>query len=117
VGDADRELGKRSPQCLFVVRPVLPCGLKHFVRVERQAPVQQILGNSQGFGRRQLEVIRNAWNAFAALRKWSTEGVAGTIASGWPDSSRSRSATWSLWHDGDSLTRPADLPSQGITRE
>ena len=82
MGDADRELGKCLPQCLLVVRAVLPCGLEHFVRVERQAPVQQILGIGQGFGRRQLEVIRNAWNAFAALRKWSTEGVAGTSASG-----------------------------------
>jgi hypothetical protein len=52
------------------------------VRVERQAPVQQILGKGQGLGWRQLEVIRNAWNAFASPRKWSTEGIAGTIASG-----------------------------------
>jgi hypothetical protein len=52
------------------------------VRVECKAPVQQILGIGQGFGRWQDEVIRNAWDAFSALRKWSTEGVAGTIASG-----------------------------------
>jgi hypothetical protein len=52
------------------------------VRVERQAPVEQILGKGEGLGWRQLEVIRNAWNAFASPRKWSTEGIAGTIASG-----------------------------------
>ena len=52
------------------------------MRIEREAPVQQILGKGQGFGRWQDEVIRNAWNAFSALRKWSTESVAGTIASG-----------------------------------
>ena len=50
--------------------------------VERQAPVQQILRIAEGFGRRQLEVIRYAWDAFTALRKWSTESVAGTSASG-----------------------------------
>ena len=76
------ELSQGLPQCLLVVRAVLPCGLEHFVRVECQAPVQQILGIGEGFGRRQLEVIRNAWNAFTALRKWSTQSVAGTSASG-----------------------------------
>jgi hypothetical protein len=82
MGDADRELGKCLPQCPLLVGAVLPCGLEHFVRVERQPPVQQVLGKGQGFGRRQIEVIGNAWSAFAAPRKWSTECVAGTIASG-----------------------------------
>jgi hypothetical protein len=82
MGDADRELGKCLPQCLLVVRTVLPRGLEHFVRVEGQAPIQQILSAGQCFGRRQLEVVRNAGNAFAALRKRLTEGVAGTLASG-----------------------------------
>jgi hypothetical protein len=52
------------------------------VRVERQAPVQQILRIAERFGRRQLEIIRDAWNAFTALRKWSTKSVAGASASG-----------------------------------
>ena len=52
------------------------------MRVEGQAMVQQILGKGQGFGRRQLEVVGNAWNAFAAPRKWAAEGVARTIAPG-----------------------------------
>ena len=82
VGDADSELGQALPQHPLIVRAVLPCGLEHFVRVERQAPVQQILGKGQGLGRSQLEVVWNARNAFAALRKWSAESVARAGASG-----------------------------------
>ena len=52
------------------------------MRVECQALVQQILGIGDGFGRRQVKIIRDSWNAFTALRKWSTESVAGASASG-----------------------------------
>jgi Amidase len=82
MGDADRELGKGLPQCLLVVRAVLPCGLEYLVRVKGQAPIQQVLRVGEGFGRRQFEIIRDTRNALAALRKWPTKGVAGTGASG-----------------------------------
>lgn len=44
--------------------------------------VQQILGIGEGFGRRQLDVIRDRWHALAAYRKGSTDGVAWTGATG-----------------------------------
>jgi hypothetical protein len=60
------------------VRAVLPRGLEHLVRVERQALVQQILGVGQGFRRSQVEIVRDAGHAIAALRKGSAKGVAGS---------------------------------------
>jgi len=52
VGDADRELGKALPEQPLILWTVLPCGLEHLVGVERQTPVQQILGIGQRCGRR-----------------------------------------------------------------
>src|SRR5215208_4623926 len=84
VGDADRELGKGLPECPLLDRAVLPRRLEHLVRVECQAPIQQVLRIVKGFGRRQLEIIRDTRNALAARRKWPTEGVSRTAASGPP---------------------------------
>jgi hypothetical protein len=101
VGDADRELGQALPQHPFIVRAVLPCGLEHLVRVECQAPVQQVLGVREGLGRRLLEVIWDAWNSLTALRKWPAESVTRAGASrgppGVPNRSRSR-RRWALQH-------------------
>ena len=44
-------------------------------------PVQQVLGIGEGFGRGQLEVIRDACNTHTAQRKWPTKGVARAGAS------------------------------------
>ena len=77
VGDADCELGQALPQRSLVVRAVLPRGLKHLVRVERRALVQQILGVGEGFVRGQLEIVWDAGHAPAARRKESAQGVAG----------------------------------------
>jgi hypothetical protein len=60
VGDANSELGQALPQHPLIVRAVLPCGLEHLMRGECQATVQQILGIREGFGWRQLEIIRDA---------------------------------------------------------
>ena len=60
VGDANSELGQALSQHTLIVRAVLPCGLEHLMRVECQATVQQILGICEGFGWRQLEIIRDA---------------------------------------------------------
>jgi hypothetical protein len=58
------------------------CGLEHLVGVKCQPPVQQILGMGEGFGRRQLEVIRDTWNALTAPGKRSADRVARAGASG-----------------------------------
>jgi hypothetical protein len=82
VGDADCELRQPLPEHALIVRPVLPCGLEHLVRVKCQPAVQQVLGIGEGFGRRQLKVIRDTWNAFTASGKRSAESVARAGASG-----------------------------------
>jgi hypothetical protein len=78
MGDADRELGKGLPQCLLFGWPVLPGRLEHLMRVECQAPAQQVLRIGEGFVRRQLEIIRDARNALAARRKWPAELITRT---------------------------------------
>ena len=60
MGDANSELGQALPQHPLIVWAVLPCGLEHLMGVECQATVQQILGIGEGFGWRQLEIIRDA---------------------------------------------------------
>ena len=81
VGDADRELSQPLPERALFVRPVLPCGLKHLVGVEGESAVQQILGVGEGFDRRQLQVVRDACNAFAPWRKRAAQRVARAPAS------------------------------------
>ena len=80
--DPDRELRKGLPQCPLLDRPVLPCRLEHLMRIERQAPIQQVLRIVESLGGRQFEVIWDARNALAALRKRPAKGVARTAASG-----------------------------------
>jgi hypothetical protein len=60
VGDANSELGQTLPQHALIVWAVLPCSLEHVMRIESQATVDPILGIGEGFGWRQLEIIRDA---------------------------------------------------------
>ena len=58
------------------------CWVKHLVCVERHAPVEQLLGMGEGFGRRQLEVVRDRWIARTVAGKRSAKGVARARTSG-----------------------------------
>jgi hypothetical protein len=75
VNDANGELGQALPQRSLGVRTTFPRGLEHLVRVERQVPVQQILGVGERFRRWQLEIVRDPRNSGTAGRQKSAHGI------------------------------------------
>ncbi|GAM50615.1 hypothetical protein NSK11_contig00166-0001 [Nocardia seriolae] len=66
MGEPNGKLGEALPQRLFRERTVLPGGLQYLVRVECQPGIQQPLGVVEGFGGRQVEIIRDAGDTRAA---------------------------------------------------
>lgn len=54
----------------------LPRRLEHFVGAERLTPVEQILRVGERFGRRELQVIGNPFDAFTAVGQRPAERVA-----------------------------------------
>jgi hypothetical protein len=82
VRDANRELCQALPQHPLVGGTVFPRRLEHLVRGERQAPVEQLLGVGEGFGRCQFEIVRDTRDACTAGGKRSAKRVARARTSG-----------------------------------
>ncbi len=68
VGDADGQLGQTLPEQPFVVGAAFPGAFEYFVRIEGEAPVQQVLRPHQRFGGRQIKIVGDTLDPDASWR-------------------------------------------------
>ncbi len=78
---ADRDLGQALPQVAFGRRAGLPGRLENFVRVERAAVAEQLVGENGGVAAGDDEIVGDPVLAGAGVGQRAPQAVAGGVRS------------------------------------